>query len=195
MPQTAKPSAKTTRNATSGLTMLRKDMNTGATALCTLIAEGPPPRNATLQEHMNVHHNHRTWGYLNPWSMVLMALQDQVAQNATVCLVATPPILMNVMMAPLPVLRISSQGISVMMGIFKNLKEFPVPQTARLFVRIMMSASFSPIGKRKDPNTWVSATFTEVAMNLQMKSAGSGINVIVDQPTQTWMIAAHLNFK
>jgi len=195
MPQTAKPSAKTTRNATSGLTMLRKDVNTGATALCTLIAEGPLPRNATLQEHTNAHHNHRTWGYLNPWSKVLMALQDQVAQNVTVCLVATPPILMNVTMAPLPALRISSQGISVMMEIFKKLKEFPAPQTARLFVRIMMSASFSPIGRRKDPNTWVSATFTEVAMNLQMKSAGSGINVIVDQPTQTWTIAAHLNFK
>merc|ERR1712106_838685 len=132
----------------------------------------------------NVHHNHRTWGYLNPWSMVLMALQDQVAQNATVCLVATPQILMNVTMAPLPVLRISSQGISVMMGIFKNLKEFPVPQTARLFVRIMMSASFSPIGLKRRGIT-DSATFTEVAMNLQMKSAGSGSNVIVDQPTQT----------
>jgi len=194
MPLTAKPSAKTTPNATSGLTMLRKDVNTGATALCTLIAEGPPPRNATLQEHTNVHHNHRTWGYLNPWSMVLMALQDQVAQNATVCLVATPLILMNVTMAPLPVLRISSQGISVMMEIFKKWKEFPAPQTARLFVRIMMSASFSPIGLKRRGRT-DSAIFIEVAMNLQMKSAGSGSNVIVDQPTQTWTIAAHLNFK
>ena len=101
---------------------------------------------------------------------------------------------MNAMMAPLPVLRISSQGISVMMGIFKKLKEYPVPQTARLYVRIMRSASFSPIGLKRRGIT-DSATFTEVAMNLQMKSAGSGINVIVDQPTQTWMIAAHLNFK
>ena len=101
---------------------------------------------------------------------------------------------MNVTMVPLAMPITFPLDISVMKKIFKSLKESAVRLTVKLCARTTMSANFSPIGRRKDPNTGVSATFTEVAMNLQMKSAGSGINVIVDQPTQTWMIAAHLNF-
>jgi len=193
MPQTAKPSAKTTPNATSGPTMPRRDLSTGATVLCTLTVEGPPARNATLQERMNVPNNHHTRHYSNLWCRELMDHQDQVAQNATASLVVTHLILMNVMMVPLAVLITFHLDISVMKKIFKSLKELAVRLTVKLCARTTMSANFSPIGMRKDLNTGVSATFTEIAMRSMMKSAGSGINASVDPPIQTWMTVAILN--
>ena len=57
MPQTARLSAKTTLNVTSGPTMLRRDMSTGATALSTLIAERRLTTNVLMREHMNAHHS------------------------------------------------------------------------------------------------------------------------------------------
>jgi len=190
---TVKPSAKTTPNATSGLTMPRRDLSTGATALCILIVEGPPARNATLQEHTNVRNNHHTRHYSNLWCRELMVHQDQVAQNATASLVVTPLISMNVTMVPLAVLITFPLDISVMKKIFKSLKELAVRLTVKLCARTTMSANFSPIGMRKDRNTGVSATFTEIAMRSMMKSAGSGINASVDPPIQTWMTVAILN--
>ena len=99
---------------------------------------------------------------------------------------------MNVMMVPLAVLITFHLDISVMKKIFKSLKELAVRLTVKLCARITMSANFSPIGMRKDPNTGVSATFTEIAMRSMMKSAGSGINASVDPPIQTWMTVAIL---
>jgi len=168
-------------------------MNTGATASSILIVEGPLARNATLQEHMNVRNNHHTRHYSNLWCRELMVHQDQVAQNATASLVVTPLISMNVTMAPLAVLITFPLDISVMKKIFKSLKESAVRLTVKLCARTTMSANFSPIGMRKDPNTGVSATFTEIAMRSMMKSAGSGINASVDPPIQTWMTVAILN--
>jgi len=97
MPQTARLSAKTTLNVTSGHTMLRRDMSTGATALSTLIAERRLTTNVLMREHMNAHHNLHSFSNL----LVKKMNQDQdQGRNATVSLVVTLPILMNVMMGP-----------------------------------------------------------------------------------------------
>ena len=92
MPQTARQSAKTTLNVTSGLTMLRRDMSTGAIALCTLIAERPLTMNVSMREHMNAHHNHHSFSNL----LVKKMNQDQdQGRNATVYLAVTLPILVR----------------------------------------------------------------------------------------------------